>query len=53
MDGSPSMERRKQEHKKTILLGSIKCKTFNCKYLRTKLFEGGHYDITQGGHIRG
>jgi hypothetical protein len=46
MDGLSSNERRKQEHKKIILLGFITCEAFNCKALRTKLFEGGYYDMT-------
>jgi hypothetical protein len=48
MDGSSSMERRNQEHKKIILLGFITCKSFNCKGLRTKIF-GGYYDMTPRG----
>jgi hypothetical protein len=48
MDGSSSMERRKHEHKKIILLGFITCEVFNCKALRKKLFEGGYYVMTQG-----
>jgi hypothetical protein len=52
MDGSSSMERRKKEHKKIILLGFITCEAFNCKSLRTKLFEGGYYVMTQGGIYR-
>jgi hypothetical protein len=29
------------------------CEAFKCKALRTKLFEGGYYVMTQGGHIYG
>jgi hypothetical protein len=47
------MERRKQEHKKTILLGFITCKVFNFKVLRTEIFEGGYYHITPRGAIYG
>jgi hypothetical protein len=53
MDGSSSMERRKQEHKKIILLGFITYKSFNCKALRTNLFEGGYYDMTPRGAYMG
>jgi hypothetical protein len=48
MDGSSSMERRKKEHKKIILLGFITCKSFNCKYLRINIFKGGYYDPKGG-----
>jgi hypothetical protein len=53
MDGSSSMERRKQENKKIILLGFITCKAFNCKALRTKIFEGGYYGMTPRGAYMG
>jgi hypothetical protein len=46
MDGSSSMERIKQEHKKIILIGFITCKSFNYKAFRKKRFEGGYYDMT-------
>jgi hypothetical protein len=45
------MEIRKWERKKIILLGFITCETFNCKALRTQIFEGWYYVMTQGGHI--
>jgi anaerobic glycerol-3-phosphate dehydrogenase len=51
MDGSSSMERINQEHRKIILIGFITYEDFKCKALRTKLFEGEYYVITQGGHI--
>jgi len=47
------VERRKQEYKKILSLGFITCKTVQCKSLRTKLFKGGCYDMTMGGHIWG
>jgi len=50
MDGSSSMERRKKEHKKIILLGFITCESFNFKAMRKNLFERGYYVMTQGGH---
>jgi hypothetical protein len=34
-----------------ILLGFITCESFNCKALRTNIFEGGYYVMTQGGYI--
>ena len=49
MDGSPSVDRRKQEDKKILSLGLITCKTVKCKALRTKIFKGGYYDMTLGG----
>ena len=51
MDGSSSMERRKQEHKKIILLGFITCNTLHCEALRMNIFEGGYYDMTPNESI--
>jgi hypothetical protein len=48
MDKSSSMEGIKKEHTKIILLGFITGESFNCKSLRTKIFEGGDYVMTQG-----
>jgi hypothetical protein len=45
------MEIRKKEHKKIILLGFITCEAFNCKALRTNIFEGGYHVMTQRGNI--
>jgi hypothetical protein len=53
MDGSSSMERKKKENKKIILLGFITCEAFKCKSLRKNIFEGGYYVMTQGEHIWG
>ena len=53
MDGSPSVDRRKQEDKKILSLGFITCKTIQCKALRAKLFEGGYHDMTLGGEYMG
>jgi hypothetical protein len=50
MDGSSSIERRKQKHKTIVSLSFITCKSFSYKALRTKLFEGGYnYDMTPRG----
>jgi hypothetical protein len=51
MDGSSSMERKMQKHKKITLLGFITREAFNWKALRTKIFEGGYYVMIQGEHI--
>jgi hypothetical protein len=47
------METRKQEYKKIILLGFNTCKSFNCKALRTNIFEGAYYDMTPRGAYMG
>jgi hypothetical protein len=52
MDGSALMERRKEEHKKIILLGFITCEAFNCKSLRKKLLKQGVMLWPKGGIYR-
>jgi hypothetical protein len=44
---------RKKEYKEILLLGFITCNTLNCKSLRTNIFEGGYYDMTQRGEYMG
>jgi hypothetical protein len=39
--------------RKSYYLVSSTCKTFICKALITKLFEGGYYDMTQRGAFMG
>jgi hypothetical protein len=52
MDGLSLMERRKEEHKKIILLGFITCEAFNCKALRTKILKQGTMLWPKGGIYR-
>ena len=51
MDGSSSMETRKNKYREILLLGFITCESINYKYLMKKLFNGGYYD-PGGAYIR-